>query len=118
MKKIIIVCVVASILSACENWISKPAYGENEMILLLPSPDKRFELKIYQGPPEDSIMVDDYVVGEVYFCKKESVSHNSDMIYFKNHETYESAYWVNDTCVVINGNKIDILNKDTWINEP
>lgn len=88
------------------------------MILSLCSSDKRFELKIYQGPPEDSIMVDDYVVGEVEFCEKEDTLHDSEMIYFKKHETYESAYWADDTHVVINGNKIDVLNKDTWINEP
>lgn len=87
-------------------------YSKDELIKVLYSPDKSKKLCIYQGPPEDSIMVDFYVVGVVDYTKR---GFKKDVIYNEYHCTLESAAWLDNTHVEINERVIDISNRDTWI---
>lgn len=103
----------------CVGCTGKPAYGEAELLESCYSPDSNIELRIYQGPPADAVMVDFYVVGEIKFQKEGNLKEHAeeDVIYYKYHEEYENAYWLDNEHVVINGCEIDITDQKTWIQD-
>lgn len=104
LKLIFMVIGIAIVIFSCSN--RKPDYGDDEMVCEYDSPDETMVLRIYQGPPEDTIMVDFYVVGEVEF--KDKKLFNKKMIYYEYHEEFQDAYWLDDKNVVINEKRVEI----------
>ena len=90
-----------------------PVYSEEEKIQEIYSPDHSVKMNIYQGPPADAVMVDFYVVCEM----EDSSSGRKDVVYYRNHEEHNECYWLDNETVVINGEKIDITDKNTWIKD-
>ena len=118
MKKIVLslallVVMVLGLIFAILN--KGPSYSEDELVGEWYSPNKSVKVCIYQGPPQDAVMVDFYVVGEIQYEGKSLF--NKKMIYYKYHEAFEDCYWEDNEKVVINGNVINVNDKGTWICE-
>lgn len=88
-------------------------YCKDELIQEINSPDGQKKLNIYQGPPQNSIMVDFYVIAEIEFLNKKIFK--SKVIYGKDHSEFEKANWIDDQYVEIDGTIIDIENPKTWV---
>lgn len=82
-----------------------PKYSQNELVGEFYSPINLKKISIYQGPDKDAVMVDNFVVGEM----------DDKIIYYKYHDQFESCYWNDEDNVVINGQIINVEDKDTWI---
>lgn len=106
-KRLIFIFLMIGIAIFTNSCINKdPEYSADELVCEYDSPDKTMTLKIYQGPPEDTIMVDFYVVGEVEF--KDKKLFGKKMIYYEYHEEFQNAYWLDDKTVVINEKVVEI----------
>lgn len=116
---ILVVCILGVLMLTMKVLNNKPAYGMEELIYECYSPDETVKLSIYQGPPDDAVMVDFYVVGEIEHKKKILLWDytKKEMIFYKYHEMYKDAYWIDNENILIDGCKIDILNKETWVND-
>jgi len=109
MKRILIfislVIGIAIFTISCIN--KNPEYSADELVCEYDSPDETMTLRIYQGPPEDTIMVDYYVVGEIEF--KNKIFFSKKIIYYEYHEEFQDAYWLDNENVVINEKMVEIV---------
>ena len=92
-----------------------PGYSSEELVGEYYSPTNSRKVYIYQGPTKESIMVDDFVVGELKCETGESMGEN--IIYYKSHEQFISCYWKDEDNVVINGQIVNVTDKKTWVYE-
>ena len=106
-KRLIFISLVIGIAIFTISCINKnPEYSADELVCEYDSPDETMTLRIYQGPPEDTIMVDYYVVGEIEF--KNNIFFSKKIIYYEYHEEFQDAYWLDDENVVINEKRVEI----------
>lgn len=115
-KTIVVTGILAFVIILAYTCLSGvPKYNKKILVAQIDSPNKEVQLSIYQGPMPDSVMVDDYVVGEITVATELLGMKKNRMIYYQYGEIFEEAYWVDNETIVINGKSLHINDPKTWL---